>query len=289
MKNILTFDIEDWYHPNLTEKTLLSKMEIEDRVVEPTLRIIKMLDDTENSATFFVLGDVAEKFPELIQKIESQGHELGSHGYKHNLVYNYTEHQFETDIRKSLEILGETASQKILGYRAPSWSLSDKTPWAWEVLYSLGFTYDSSVYPFKTFLYGDSSAQRFAYDINLQNGVKFTEIPPSVAEVFSKRFPFSGGFFFRIAPFWYIKRCIRQYNKLGKPAVIYLHPWEIDVDQPRLPVDAKKRFILYANLKKTEEKLFRMLEEFKFQSIRDHFGFSNKPTSRDRVLKKETV
>jgi polysaccharide deacetylase family protein (PEP-CTERM system associated) len=248
----------------------LGKTKIEDRVVDPTLRILNMLDRTNNKATFFVLGEVAAKFPELVAEMAKRGHEVASHGYHHNLVYNYTRYQFETDISRGIEALESAANQKVLGYRAPSWSLSaHQTPWAWEVLHSFGFKYDSSLYPYKTFLFGDSNAPRFDYEIPINDGQKLREIPPSVAEFFGKRLPFSGGFFMRVAPLHYIQHCIRQYNENGKAAVIYLHPWEIDVDQPRLPVSLKNKFILYANLKRTENKLLKLLQRFRFVAIRD--------------------
>jgi len=272
MKNILTFDIEDWYHPNLADQELLATLPAEDRVEAPTLKIIDLLGQTNNKATFFVVGDIVEKFPHLVKKIVEQGHEVASHGYRHNLVYNYTKNQFETDLRSSLAALRAVTDEPILGYRAPSWSLGERTPWAWEALQKLGFVYDSSLYPFKTFLYGDNNASRFNYEIEINNSVSLMEHPPSVAQLFGKRIPFSGGFFFRVIPYPFIKLGIRQYNRAGHPAIVYLHPWEIDVEQPRLDVDAKRRFILYANIKKTEKKLFKLLQDLEFVSIRDYYN-----------------
>lgn len=276
IKNLLTFDIEDWYHPNLTEPELLAQIEIEHRVSEPTLRILNMLDETDNTATFFVLGDVAEQFPELVAEMVKRGHEVASHGFRHNLVYNCTRDQYETDLSRSVGLLEGITGRKVLGYRAPSWSLNDRTPWAWEVQKALGLQYDSSLYPFKTFLYGSNESPRFDYAITLQDGEEFKEIPPSVAQILGKRVPFSGGFFMRVMPLWFIRRYIRQYNNAGQPAVLYLHPWEIDVGQPRLPVSASKRFILYANLERAEVKLRKLLEKYQFTSIRDHYGLSDK-------------
>ena len=283
--NLLTFDIEDWYHPTLAYKDFLDREKIEHRVVEPTLRIINMLEETNNKATFFVLGEVAAKFPELVQEIVRTGHEVASHGYSHNLVYSYTKYQFETDIRRSLEVLETATNKKVLGYRAPSWSLNEKTPWAWEVLNASGFKYDSSMYPFKTYLYGDNNSPRFEYEIELENGDRIKEIPPSAVEILGRRFPFAGGFFLRVVPTWCVNWGIRQYNALGRPAVVYLHPWEIDVNQPRLDLDAKERFIMYANLAKTESKLARLLARYKFDSIGNCFSFSNSPEgSLSKVL-----
>ncbi len=265
--NLLTFDIEDWYHPTLATYQKLIGQKVQDRVVDPTLRIINMLERTGNKATFFVLGEVAEKFPELVQEMIQKGHEVSSHGYAHDLVYDYTEYQFETDLSKSIDVLERAAGARVLGYRAPSWSLNDRTPWAWDVMSSFGLRYDSSLYPFRTYLYGDNWYSRFAYNIDLQGGGTLREIPPSAVEFLGRRLPFAGGFFLRVAPLPYINYCINQYNQVGQPAVIYLHPWEIDVDQPRLSLPAKERFILYANIERTETKLEKLLEKHRFQSI----------------------
>ncbi|NIT72231.1 DUF3473 domain-containing protein [candidate division KSB1 bacterium] len=289
--NLLTFDIEDWYHPNLAEIGSAKDIEPEDRVVEPTLRIIKMLERTNNKATFFVLGEVAEKFPELVQEMIRKGHEVASHGYRHNLVYNYTKYQFETDIEQSVEILEKAINQKVIGYRAPSWSLNRSTTWAWKVLHSFGFKYDSSLYPFKTFLYGDDTSPRFDYTIQIEDGKTLKEIPPSAVEVFGSRMPFAGGFFLRVTPLWYVRWCISHYNKQGKPAVIYLHPWEIDLEQPRLALSAKERFIMYANLRNTERKLFQIMKKYDFTSIRDYFAFDrdSKKTKTAKFMGQETA
>lgn len=274
MKNILTFDIEDWYHPNLADKHLLSGLTLTDRVEAPTLKILDMLAEADSTATFFVVGDVAEKFPDLVREIIRRGHEVGSHGYRHNLVYDYTKAQFETDLKASFDLLSNIIGDDVLGYRAPSWSLGKRTPWAWQVLKQAGFSYDSSMYPFETFLYGDNQSPRFNHEIALADGSRFREFPPSAADVFGKRLPFSGGFFFRVVPYSLIKAGVRQYNQAGHPAILYLHPWEIDPEQPRLKVDAKKRFILYANIEKTERKLRKLLHDLRFVSIRDYFGLA---------------
>jgi polysaccharide deacetylase family protein (PEP-CTERM system associated) len=286
MKNLLTFDIEDWYHPNLAHPEALAEMEMEDRVVEPTLRILNILDNTENTATFFVVGEIVEKFPDLVREILARGHEVGSHGHRHNLVYHYTKHQFETDISRSIQLLREATGRKILGYRAPSWSLDhDRTPWAWEVLADNELQYDSSLYPYKTFLYGSNEAPTTRYLVDIDDGRKMREIPPSAIELAGRRFPFSGGFFFRAAPLWYIFWCIRRYNAAGHPANIYLHPWEIDPGQPRVPVGPKDRLILYLNISRTERKLQRLCETFRFVSIREHLGLEQKSIEVQRMAK----
>ena len=152
LSNILTFDLEDWYHGNFLNEDISEWDTYEDRVVEPTLKIISMLENTGNKATFFVLGYVAEKFPELVEQIHQKGHEIASHGYDHKLAYEKSKSEFEADVKRSIEMLEEITNEKVIGYRAPYWSLNEDMDWAWEVLYSCGIQYDSSIYPFKTYL-----------------------------------------------------------------------------------------------------------------------------------------
>ncbi len=287
--NILSFDVEDWYHPNLAASEHPPDHCPEDRVEAPTLRILNMLDETENRATFFVLGEVAQRFPQLVAEIAKRGHEIASHGYHHNLAYNSTRAQFETDLAKSVTVLTGITGTDILGYRAPSWSLGKATPWAWEVLHDLGFLYDSSIFPFHTFLYGDDKAPRFDYEIDLGEGRTIREIPPGVMEVLGRRVPYSGGFYFRVLPYEVIQAGIRHFNKRCKPAVLYLHPWELDVGQPRMKLPAKDRFIMYANIKKTEAKLLRLLRAQRFVSVAEYFGFTAASVPSQEIINQAEI
>lgn len=272
MKNIFTIDLEDWYHASLVNR---EKWETcEDRVVEPTRRILYLLKQTNNKATFFTLAYVAEKFPDLIRQIVSEGHEISCHSYDHQLIYDQSQQQFLNDILKSKNILEQTIDQPIYGYRAPSWSLKRKNDWAWEILYDNGFRYDSSLYPFKTFLYGDNNNPRFQYKLDFSNNGKIlVEIPPATMNIMGKRIPFGGGFFFRVLPYWFIKSCIHYINNREKqPAVIYLHPWEIDSGIPRISNGFKEDFILYKNIEKAEHKLEKLLNEFEFISFKQYLN-----------------
>ena len=161
MKNILTIDVEDWYHANY-QGNQQDVGHQEERVTDSTLRILNLLDKTNNQATFFVLGEVAEKLPDLIREIQARGHEIASHSFCHRLVYTMNPEEFRADTKKSKEIIENIIGARIIGYRAPSWSLcQQKTPWAFEILQELGFSYDSSMFPFKTFLYGDNQTPIF--------------------------------------------------------------------------------------------------------------------------------
>ncbi len=268
MTNIMTFDIEEWYHSNLSGNDPQRWAQYESRVVDPTLRFVQHLNETGNTATFFILGKVAEKYPEMVRAIRENGHEVASHSYDHQLIYEQTREEFAADLEKSLKVLEDITNEKVVGFRAPSWSINERTQWVWEIMRSNGIEYDSSLYPFKTFLYGSNESPRFAHAIPVDGYEHIFEMPPSVVELFNKRVPFCGGFFLRALPYRFIRWCIHRINqKESQPAIIYLHPWEIDVDIPRLDLGLKETFIKYVNIAQAESKLRRLLEEFRFVSV----------------------
>jgi polysaccharide deacetylase family protein (PEP-CTERM system associated) len=268
MNNILTFDIEDWYHGNFLDDS--SHMDPVDRVVEPTLKITSMLRDTSNKATFFVLGCVADKHPGLIKEISREGHEIASHSYEHRLAYDLDPGVFAEDIKRSVGTLEDIVGEKIRGYRAPYWSLYRNTDWAWDVLEENGLLYDSSLYPYKTYLYGDNTIPRFRFDLAKS---PLFEVPPSTLEISRMRIPFCGGFYFRVLPYWFVRWGIKRINRSeDEPAMFYLHPYEIDPAKPRSSQGLRNNFILHANVKRTEGKLVRLLTDFQFVSIRDYYG-----------------
>ena len=268
MRNILTFDLEDWFHGNfLFEEN--EDIYSESRVLEPTIRLLELLEKTGNRATFFVLGSVAKNFPQLIKKIANEGHEIASHGFLHRLVYKLSPDEFEEDVQRSISLLEHLAGIKIIGYRAPYWSIYPDMKWAFKVLSSAGLKYDSSVYPFKTYLYGSNQAPRFQYAINLNDEKAIIEIPPSVLDFLYKRIPFCGGFYFRLFPYWFVKWGIKRINRIEhQPAVFYLHPYEIDIKKTRNSKGFKNNFILHVNIKKAEKKLKKLLTDFRFISIK---------------------
>lgn len=272
MKNLMTFDLEDWYHGNFLDENIFGKNDV-DRVVEPTLTILEMLQESGNSATFFVLGCVAEKHPELIKKIHQQGHEIASHSYEHNLIYKLNKNEFQKDVEKSVKILEGIIGDKIIGYRAPYWSINYEMEWVWESLKQNGIIYDSSIYPFKTYYYGDNNASRFKHNLSWNENNSLIEIPPSTLEIMNNRIPFCGGFYFRILPYWVVRWAINRINNLENyAAVFYLHPYEIDVNKPRSSKGFRNNFILHVNIKKAEKKLRKIMKDFKFVSIKDYLS-----------------
>ncbi|RJO59927.1 DUF3473 domain-containing protein [candidate division WS5 bacterium] len=271
--NILTFDIEDWYHCaflNIPEKAWDS---CEGRI-EPQLNIIlSLLRKTDNKATFFTVALLARRYPHLIRRIVDEGHELAWHSYSHKMVTELSEEEFESDLNNSLDIFSSITSQKIAGFRAPYWSVTDANKtYVARLLNKYGFLYDSSIFPFKTFQYGDNKAPRHPNALSAGSGNFIREIPPSVVEYLSFRVPFSGGFYFRMLPYPFVKSCISRINHEGYPAVIYLHPYDMDPSQPRVIRGFRERTIMYSNQNGCKKKFERLLNEFRFGRMDEYAG-----------------
>ena len=270
--NILGIDVEDWY----CDLDIRCWGTFEDRIVESTNRVLAMLEHTNNHATFFILGYVAERFPELINRINSCGHEIATHGYDHTPLTKQTPKQFESDLLKSIAILVAITDKAVLGYRAPQFTIVKKTSWAIGILHKHGLKYDSSVFPTKTHLYGVPRAPLFPYHISASNieidapGEQFLEIPLSVYRLpFGVNLPIAGGFYLRLLPYVFIKHAIGKINKVGQPAICYLHPWELDTEQPRI---RELSWYHYYRLASAEAKFERLLKDFRFVSVREYFN-----------------
>jgi polysaccharide deacetylase family protein (PEP-CTERM system associated) len=272
MLNALTIDVEDYYHV----ANFASVIRFEDwhrydsRVERNTLRILDLLDAYGTKATFFVLGWVAERQPQLIRTIHQRGHEVASHGYTHRLVYTQTPAQFREETRYAKRLLEDTTGQAILGYRAASYSITARSLWALDVLAEEGFRYDSSISPIVHDRYGIPGANRFGHVLIGPAGAPLIELPPSTLRVGGVNIPMAGGGYFRLFPYrltrWSIKRLLVREHQ---PAVVYLHPWELDTGQPRIQASALSRFRHYVNIAKVEARLTRLLREFCFAPVRD--------------------
>jgi len=219
-ENLLTIDLEEWFHSNFNnnlEDDYCKKV----RVVDNTIKLLDIFDLHNFKATFFVLGYVAKEHPDLIREIQIRGHEIASHGFDHQLVYRQTPEQFRNDVLKSVELIENITQRKVKGYRAPSWSITDDSTWAWRILDEMGFAYDSSVFPTKNFLYGMPSSPRFCYHPT-PNGERLNliEIPPSTLRVFNINIPFSGGAYFRLYPYIVIKLGIKTLNRNNQPDLV---------------------------------------------------------------------
>lgn len=269
MKNIITIDLEDWYHCNLGNNNVLEKRI--STVEKNTNELLRLLKKYNAKATFFTLGTIGEDFPELIKKIDKEGHEIGSHGYGHELVYTLNPKQFREDILKSKNILEKIINKKVVGYRAPSWSITKDNLWALNELEKAGFYYSSSIFPIKTFLYGIPDAPTYPNQ-PVVDGKKINiyEYPPGTANFIFKKLGFSGGFYFRFFPFFIIKWLIKKRNKKNIPVICYLHPWEIDENPPKMDLKGINKLIHYYGIKKCKKKFEKLLATFEFTSLADY-------------------
>lgn len=274
LTNAVTFDIEDYFQCE-SFKGVISKSDwdfYQLRVEDNTNKILSVLNQHSVTATFFILGWIADRVPNLIEKIAEDGHEIATHGYEHSLVYTQTMEEFESDVSRSLSSLRAILGQNypILGYRAPTFSITNKSRWAIQILKDLGLKYDSSIFPIQFHdNYGVAESPRVAYQ--MQEGI--WEIPLSTVRIAKRNWPVAGGGYFRLFPLAVTKWAIKKINHEGNPAVIYLHPWEFDPNQPRISdAPAKSKFRHYLNIGKTEYRLSKLLTEFRCSSIQETFA-----------------
>jgi polysaccharide deacetylase family protein (PEP-CTERM system associated) len=256
--NILSLDVEDLDAITFASMERLRDRKLPSRVSTATNVLLDMLAERRARATMFFLGKVAERYPALVRRAQAEGHEIASHGYGHQLVYWQTPGEFREDVRKSIDILQHITGAPVLGYRAPCWSISKETPWAYEILASLGFRYDASLFPFRTYLYGDGAAPLSLFTISTGSG-QLVEVPATVLTLGKLRVPFGGGFYFRALPWFVTRWATKRTNRQGRPVVFYLHPRELDPEQPRLPLPWRDWLVTYANLRTTRKKLKRLL------------------------------
>jgi polysaccharide deacetylase family protein (PEP-CTERM system associated) len=265
ISNILTFDIEDWYHCTFLNIPEESWDSCEGRIEPQLNEILRLLKKTNNKATFFTVALLARRHPELIKRIVAEGHELAWHNYSHKMVTLQNDEEFEIDLKNSLDIFSSITDKKIAGFRAPYWSVNDENKThVVTALNKYGFLYDSSIFPFKTFQYGNNKAPRYPHVLSVNNGSSIYEIPPSIITYSNYRIPFSGGFYFRMLPYAFIKRWIKRTNKEGYPAIMYFHPYDMDPDQPKIIKGFRERTIMYTNQKGCKKKFEKLLHDFRF-------------------------
>jgi len=269
--NALSIDLEDWYHPQLVKIKGKPTPQIKESV-EP---ILQLLDKYSTKATFFVLGETAEKNQDLIKEIKSSGHEIASHGYNHKSLKQMTPDEFEKDIIKSKNILKSITGENPIGYRAPTFSIDNNTKWSIDILEKQNFLYDSSIFPTKTHLYGVPDAPLNPYnlsrdDVSIERRDKkgMMEFPMTVFPVLGYNLPVSGGFYLRALPVWLIRRAIKNKNKDGFPAMIYIHPWETYIKTPRIRQGFFSDFINYYGMNSSLRKLESLLMSFKFKPVK---------------------
>lgn len=271
MMNALSVDVEEYFQVSAFEKVIARRnwSDLKSRLEIPIYKILDLFDRYETQATFFVLGWIAGRHPQLVREIHSRGHEIASHGHDHRLIYRNSRGHFEEDLERSRKTLEDIIGGKIFGYRAPSYSIVKENMWAFDILIDQGFVYDSSIFPIHHDRYGIPHSPRFPHPIHRKGGC-IIEFPLSTTRLFGSNIPVAGGGYLRLFPLPFIRWGLRRINrKEGKPILLYFHPWEIDPGQPRQAVNALTRFRHYYNLDRMENKIERLLQEFTFTSIVD--------------------
>lgn len=270
LRNILTVDIEEYFHSPAFDSLFGADKwpSLESRVTYNTERMLEILKEYSVTATFFILGWVAERFPDIINKIKSKNHEIACHGYSHRFVYKLTPAEFKNEVVHTINILNDLGIDNIKGYRAPAFTITENSLWALDILAEMGFQYDASIYPIYRPRYGIPSSNRFIHQVKT-TGRDITEIPASTIRLIGRNWPVAGGGYFRLYPYPLTRWAIENINKEGHPAVVYIHPWELDPGQPKLKPDPKNRFTHYVRLGSTEDKFRKLLSEFQFGPIRD--------------------
>lgn len=277
MINALTFDIEEYFHAEAFAGVVRREdwLVLESRVTRTTEQLLGVLAETRSIATFFILGWVAERKPGLVRTIKAQGHEIACHGYGHQMITRLSRTEFEDDVRRAKDILEQAVGAEVIGYRAPTFSIVRQTLWSLEVLAKAGFLYDSSIFPIRHDRYGIPDAERFPHKVAVGSGLEIAEFPLSTLTGPAGRLPVAGGGYFRLLPYVLTSWALRRLNRReGRPAMVYLHPWEIDADQPRLPVSRLVQFRHTVNTRSTKGKLRRLLREFQFAPVRDVLSMS---------------
>ncbi len=270
--NFLTVDLEEWY----VVEALNQRFDfehwptLESTVVQNTVRLLQLFDRKNIHATFFVLGWVAEKHPQLIAEIADRGHEICCHSYRHVRVDKLDAAQFRDDTSKAIDVISKAAGVRPRGYRAPSWSINADCSWAFEVLAELGFDYDSSIFPIKHDIYGMPNAPRQLFKMSFPNGKQLWEFPCATLRFFGYNLPLAGGGYLRHSPYWYSRLMVRKLNKQGMPAMVYIHPWEIDPHPPEVEgLSPLQRFRTYGSTSILEQKLDRLLDDCQFTTMSD--------------------
>ncbi|MGC2697707.1 MAG: XrtA system polysaccharide deacetylase [Candidatus Angelobacter sp.] len=270
--HILSVDVEDYFQVeafagSVTRESWEGRP---SRVVANTQRVLDLFDMHQAKATFFFVGWVAERFPHLVREVQSRGHELACHSYWHRTVYSLTREEFHEDTRRAKRAIEDISGEAVNGYRAPSWSITKNCLWALDVLAEERFTYDSSIYPIHHDLYGVPGAKRFPYMHACGNGLKIMEFPPATLRLFGTNFPVAGGGYLRIFPSAYTELAFRKFERTYRErVVVYLHPWELDPEQPRLRGPLKSRLRHYTNLRGMHEHVSAILERHKFVPFHD--------------------
>lgn len=270
--DLLSIDVEDYFQveafADRISRSDWSKFSL--RVRQNTDRILELLSEFRQSATFFVLGWVAEREAGLVQRIAEAGHEVACHSHLHRRIFTLKPEEFRADLRQAKAAIEDACSTEIVGFRAPTFSIRKDSFWALDILAEEGFVYDSSIFPIRHDLYGIPEAPRFAHVLRVENGKTIVEVPPSTVRVLGTNLGVAGGGYLRHLPMSYTRWGMHKLSKQHQPANVYFHPWEIDPEQPRLQGGWKSRFRHYRGLEKMEPRLRRLLASRRFERMIDY-------------------
>jgi polysaccharide deacetylase family protein (PEP-CTERM system associated) len=269
MRNILTFDVEDWYQG--FEIPVTRWRDLPDRLSVGIEFILQTLAECAVRATFFVLGQAAFEHPALVRRLADAGHEIGTHGWSHTPAYRQTPAQFRSELHRSLNVLQSLSGQPVLGHRAAFFSITGRSLWVLEELAQAGLRYDSSVFPVYNYRYGIPCANRFPHKLAR---LPMWEFPLSTLSIGGINVPFSGGFYARLWPYAWIRWAIRYLNTKGQPAIVYFHPWEFDAQHPQLRTETRwlARATHYHGLGRAPQILHALLRDFAWTTSRDYLG-----------------
>jgi len=271
--NALTVDVEDYFQVAAFETNIRRDQwaSIPCRVEDNTNRVLDLFAEQSVKGTFFVLGWIAERHPRLVRRIVAEGHELASHGYDHTRIHGFDRDQLREDLLRTKQILEEKAGSAVIGYRAPSYSISARNLWALDVVHETGHLYSSSIYPIKHDLYGMPDAPRFPFRLRPDS---ILEIPVTTLRLGGRNLPCGGGGYFRLVPYALYRRAMQRVNSVdGQRGMFYFHPWEVDPDQPRVAgASLRSRFRHYVNLGEMEGRLRRLLTDFRWGRMDEVFG-----------------
>lgn len=271
--NALTIDVEDYYHVSGFDRCVARKQwdDFPSRVGDSTRRVLDRLAEAGVRGTFFILGWVAERHPDLVKAIHRAGHEIGCHSYGHRLVYEQTPQQFRVDLRLARLVLEDILGEPVASYRAPSFSITKQSLWALDILLEQGFSFDSSIYPTHHDRYGIPGTPLGPHRIERPGGTLW-EFPPPVWRLMKYPLPIGGGGYFRLYPYALTRRGLHAINAAGRPFAVYLHPWEFDPQQPRLRPGLSRAFRHYVGLRRTERRLVQLLKDFPFGTMSQALG-----------------
>jgi polysaccharide deacetylase family protein (PEP-CTERM system associated) len=307
IQNAMTCDLEEYFQVQNFEGIVARDdwATLPSRLEATTGRVLDLLAEAGVRATFFVLGWNAERHPEVVRRIADAGHEIASHGYAHRMIFEQSPEEFREDVRRAKALLEDLAGQGVWGYRAPTFSITERSRWALDVLGEEGYRYDSSIFPIRHDRYGIPGAPRFLHEVErgtgtfCRNGLvgagpcacpspatskgagtgtrpyagclppfPLVEFPPTTVRVLGCNVPVAGGGYLRLFPVSLVRAALRRVNRAGHPVIVYFHPWELDPEQPRLPVRGLRRFRHYVNLGRMADKLRRLLRALSFTTAR---------------------